>query len=61
MNWDVKFQSAVSDIEVETQERKGKLYHFKYPFADGSGFITIATTRPETLLGDAAVAANPNR
>ena len=59
VNWDVKFQSAVSDIEVETQERKGKLYHFKYPFADGSGFITIATTRPETLLGDAAVAANP--
>ena len=59
VNWDVKFQSAVSDIEVEMQERKGKLYHFRYPFADGSGFITIATTRPETLLGDAAVAANP--
>ncbi len=59
VNWDVKFQSAVSDIEVEMQERKGKLYHFRYPFVDGSGFITIATTRPETLLGDAAVAANP--
>jgi valyl-tRNA synthetase len=59
VNWDVKFQSAVSDIEVEMQERKGKLYHFRYPFADGSGHITIATTRPETLLGDAAVAANP--
>ncbi len=59
VNWDVKFQSAVSDIEVEMQERKGKLYHFRYPFADGSGYITIATTRPETLLGDAAVAANP--
>ena len=60
VNWDVKFQSAVSDIEVETKEVKGKLYHFRYPFADGSGHITIATTRPETLLGDAAVAANPN-
>ncbi len=59
VNWDVKFQSAVSDIEVITEERKGKLYHFRYPFADGSGHITIATTRPETLLGDAAVAANP--
>ena len=60
VNWDVKFQSAVSDIEVETEKRKGKLYHFRYPFADGSGYITIATTRPETLLGDTAVAANPN-
>ena len=59
VNWDVKFQSAVSDIEVETKEVKGKLYHFRYPFADGSGSITIATTRPETMLGDSAVAANP--
>ncbi len=59
VNWDVKFQSAVSDIEVNTEERQGKLYHFRYPFADGSGHITIATTRPETLLGDTAVAANP--
>jgi valyl-tRNA synthetase len=59
VNWDVKFQTAVSDIEVLTEERKGKLYHFRYPFADGSGYITIATTRPETMLGDAAVAANP--
>ena len=59
VNWDVKFQSAVSDIEVETKEVKGKLYHFIYPFSDGSGSVTIATTRPETMLGDAAVAANP--
>ena len=59
VNWDVKFQSAVSDIEVETKEVKGKLYHFRYHFADGSGSITIATTRPETMLGDSAVAANP--
>jgi valyl-tRNA synthetase len=59
VNWDVKLQSAVSDIEVYTETRKGKLYHFRYPFADGSGYVTIATTRPETLLGDSAVAANP--
>lgn len=60
VNWDVKFQSAISDIEVLTEERQGKLYHFRYPFEDESGFITIATTRPETLLGDSAVAANPD-
>ena len=59
VNWDVKFQSAVSDIEVNMELRPGKLYHFRYPFADGSGHITIATTRPETMLGDTAVAANP--
>ncbi|MCS6777548.1 MAG: valine--tRNA ligase, partial [Chthonomonadaceae bacterium] len=59
VNWDVKFQSAVSDIEVELVERKGKLYHFRYPLADGSGYVTIATTRPETMLGDTAVAAHP--
>lgn len=60
VNWDVKFQSAISDIEVVTEERQGKLYHFRYPFADNDGYITIATTRPETMLGDAAVAANPD-
>jgi valyl-tRNA synthetase len=59
VNWDVKFRSSVSDIEVNMETRAGKLYHFRYPFVDGSGFITIATTRPETLLGDTAVAANP--
>ncbi len=59
VNWDVKFQSSISDIEVNTETRQGKLYHFRYPFADGSGFIIIATTRPETMLGDTAVAANP--
>ena len=59
VNWDVRYQSAVSDIEVHTETRQGKLTHFRYPFADGSGFITIATTRPETMLGDSAVAANP--
>ena len=60
VNWDVKFQSSVSDIEVNMETRPGKLYHLRYPFADGSGHITIATTRPETLLGDSAVAANPS-
>ncbi len=59
VNWCPRCQSAISDIEVNSEERGGKLYHFKYPFADGSGFVTIATTRPETLLGDSAVAANP--
>ncbi|HLJ54653.1 MAG TPA: valine--tRNA ligase [Chthonomonadaceae bacterium] len=60
VNWDVKFQSSVSDIEVNMETRAGKLYHLRYPFADGSGSVTIATTRPETLLGDTAVAANPD-
>jgi valyl-tRNA synthetase len=59
VNWDVKFQSSVSDIEVNMETRPGKLYHLRYPYADGSGHLTIATTRPETLLGDTAVAANP--
>jgi valyl-tRNA synthetase len=55
----VKYQSAVSDIEVNMETRAGKLYHFRYPFEDGSGYVTVATTRPETMLGDTAVAANP--
>ncbi len=59
VNWDVRYQSAVSDIEVVMETRAGKLYHFRYPFADGSGYVTVATTRPETMLGDSAVAANP--
>ncbi|MDE2125360.1 MAG: valine--tRNA ligase [Armatimonadetes bacterium] len=60
VNWDVQYRSAVSDIEVFTEPREGSLYHFRYPFADGSGSVTIATTRPETMLGDTAVAANPD-
>src|SRR5258708_12477863 len=59
VNWDVKLQSSVSDIEVNMETRPGKLYHIRYPLADGSGHITVATTRPETMLGDTAVAANP--
>ena len=60
VNWDPVLQSAVSDLEVESEERMGKLYHIRYPLADGSGSVVIATTRPETMLGDTAVAVNPN-
>src|SRR5258706_1599778 len=72
VNWCPRCQSAISDIEVDSEERQGNLYHFRYPFAGGGvngvqgskgandpEFITIATTRPETLLGDTAVAVNP--
>jgi len=59
VNWDPSIQTAVSDLEVEHEERVGKLYHIRYPLADGSGSIVIATTRPETMLGDVAVAVNP--
>jgi valyl-tRNA synthetase len=60
VNWDPQIQTAVSDLEVDSEERVGKLYTIRYPLADGSGSITIATTRPETMLGDVAVAVNPN-
>jgi valyl-tRNA synthetase len=59
VNWDPAQQTAVSDLEVEHQERAGKLYHIRYDAADGAGSITVATTRPETMLGDVAVAVNP--
>jgi valyl-tRNA synthetase len=60
VNWDPIQQTAVSDLEVTHEERTGKLYHVRYPLADGSGSIIIATTRPETMLGDVAVAVNPD-
>ncbi|GGA66852.1 valine--tRNA ligase [Edaphobacter acidisoli] len=60
VNWDPVLKTAVSDLEVTHEERQGKLYHIRYPLVDGTGSITIATTRPETLLGDTAVAVNPN-
>ena len=60
VNWDPALETAVSDLEVESEERVGKLYHVRYPLADGTGSIVIATTRPETMLGDTAVAVNPN-
>lgn len=60
VNWDPVTQTAISDDEVEYEERSSFLWHFKYPFKDGSGFAVIATTRPETMLGDTAVAVSPN-
>ena len=60
VNWCPATQSAVSDLEVENQEVNGHLWHFRYPLTDGSGYLEVATTRPETMLGDTAVAVNPN-
>ncbi len=60
VNWDPVLRTSVSDIETERQVTKGKLYHVRYPFADGSGYVTVATTRPETMLGDVAVAVHPS-
>ncbi|MBV6712372.1 valine--tRNA ligase [Paenibacillus chitinolyticus] len=59
INWDPKARTALSDIEVEYKEIQGSLYHLVYPLKDGSGSITVATTRPETMLGDTAVAVHP--
>ncbi len=60
VNWDPKFQSAISDLEVESQEVKGSLWHIRYPIDGAPGFVTVATTRPETMLGDTAVAVFPD-
>ena len=60
INWCPRCQSAISDIEVEYKEQASHLWHFKYPLEDGNGYIIVATTRPETMLGDTAVAVNPN-
>ncbi|TYP57669.1 valine--tRNA ligase [Thermosediminibacter litoriperuensis] len=59
VNWCPTCKTTLSDIEVEHEERNDKIYHVRYPFSDGSGHITVATTRPETILGDTAVAVNP--
>ncbi len=59
VNWDPVLQSAVSDLEVESEEKDGSMWHIAYPLADGSGSITVATTRPETMLGDVAVMVHP--
>ncbi len=59
VNWDPKLQSAVSDLEVESEEKDGSLWHIAYPLADGSGSLTVATTRPETMLGDVALMVHP--
>ncbi len=59
INWDPVLGTAVSDLEVENEETVGKLWEIRYPLADGSGSLSVATTRPETMLGDVAVAVNP--
>ncbi len=60
INWCPRCATALSDLETEHQDTQGHLYYIRYPFEDGSGYITVATTRPETLLGDTAVAVNPD-
>jgi valyl-tRNA synthetase len=66
VNWDPKLHTAISDLEVENKDKQGHLWHFKYPLADGAktsegnDFIVVATTRPETMLGDTAVAVHPD-
>ncbi|MBV6627975.1 MAG: valine--tRNA ligase [Rivularia sp. (in: Bacteria)] len=60
VNWCPASQSAVSDLEVDQKEVDGKLWHFRYSLTDGSGYIEVATTRPETMLGDTGVAVNPS-
>ncbi|HNV88921.1 MAG TPA: valine--tRNA ligase [Methylotenera sp.] len=59
VNWDVKLGTAVSDLEVVQEEEDGSMWHINYPLADGSGYLTVATTRPETMLGDVAVMVHP--
>ena len=60
VNWDPKLLTAISDLEVEQKEVEGKFWYFKYPLENSDEFLTIATTRPETMLGDTAVAVNPS-
>ena len=59
VNWDPVLGTAVSDLEVDSQEEDGSMWYIRYPLADGSGHLTVATTRPETMLGDVAVAVDP--
>jgi valyl-tRNA synthetase len=60
VNWDPVLLTAISDLEVESKEENGKLWHFRYPLASGDGHLVVATTRPETMLGDTAVAVHPD-
>ena len=60
VNWDPVLHTAVSDLEVASAEEQGHIWHMRYPLADGSGQVTVATTRPETMLGDTAVAVHPD-
>jgi valyl-tRNA synthetase len=59
VNWDTKFKTAISDLEIQNRDEKGVLWHIKYKFADSNDFVVIATTRPETMFGDSAVAVHP--
>ena len=59
VNWDPVLHTALSDLEVLPTEESGHLWHFKYPLASGDGHLVVATTRPETMLGDSAVAVHP--
>ncbi len=60
INWCGRCHTALADLEVEHEEHDGYLYHIRYPFTDGEGGVVVATTRPETMLGDTAVAVNPD-
>ena len=60
INWCPRCKTALSDLEAEHEETKGFLYHIRYPLAEGGGYLTVATTRPETMFGDTAVAVNPD-
>ena len=59
VNWDTKFHTAVSDLEVISEEENGSMWHMRYPFSNQEGYLVVATTRPETLLGDCAIAVSP--
>src|SRR6185295_8898297 len=59
VNWDPVLHTALSDLEVQSEPEPGHLWHLRYPLADGSGLVVVATTRPETMLGDTAVAVHP--
>ncbi|HED00745.1 MAG TPA: valine--tRNA ligase [Proteobacteria bacterium] len=59
INWCPRCHTALADLEVEHENHKGSLYHIRYPYADGTGYVVVATTRPETMLGDTAVAVSP--
>lgn len=60
VNWDPKLHTAISDLEVLSEEKTGSMWHFRYPLASGNGHLVVATTRPETMLGDSAVAVHPD-
>ncbi len=59
INWCPNCCTSISDAEVEYEEQAGHFWHLRYPFKDGSGYLELATTRPETMMGDTAVAVNP--